>query len=67
VFDAASVDVFDRSTDLEATGRRFRDAVLGNGGSRDELTMVRDFLGADPEITPLLRRRGLLDDAEPAA
>jgi Zn-dependent oligopeptidase len=41
--------------------------VLGNGGSRDELTMVRDFLGADPEITPLLRRRGLLDDAEPAA
>ncbi|WP_282824785.1 M3 family metallopeptidase [Gulosibacter sediminis] len=61
VFDAASVDVFERSDDLAATGRRFREAVLQPGGSRDELTMVRDFLGEEPSIAPLLRRRALLE------
>jgi peptidyl-dipeptidase Dcp len=64
VFDAASVDVFERSDDLPATGRRFREAVLQPGGSRDELSMVRDFLGEDPSITPLLRRRALLEGEE---
>lgn len=64
VFDAASVDVFDRAEDLAATGRRFRSSVLQPGGSRDELEMVREFLGEEPSITPLLRRRALLGDAE---
>lgn len=40
-------------------GDRFRQRLLGVGGSKDPLEAYRDFRGRDAEITPLLRRRGL--------
>jgi len=42
-------------------GQRFRDRLLGVGGSKDPLKAYRDFRGRDAEIEPLLARRGLLD------
>ncbi|TWS26007.1 M3 family metallopeptidase [Tsukamurella sputi] len=40
-------------------GEKLRAAVLSRGGSVDASQAYRDFRGADPDITPLLERRGL--------
>ncbi len=42
-------------------GQRFRERLLGVGGSKDPLEAYRDFRGRDAVIEPLLQRRGLLD------
>jgi len=65
VLDAASVDWFRRNGGLtQANGDRFRRTLLSRGGSVDAMTLYRDFTGADPDIAPLLKRRGL--EAVPA-
>lgn len=46
-------------------GDRFRATLLSRGGTKDALQLFRDFSGRDPEIGPLLKRRGL--DAAPEA
>ncbi len=40
-------------------GNRFRSTVLSRGGSREALDLFRDFTGGEPDIRPLLVRRGL--------
>lgn len=40
-------------------GDRFRATLLSKGGSKDALQLYRDFSGAEPDIQPLLERRGL--------
>ncbi|MFP3713948.1 M3 family metallopeptidase [Puerhibacterium sp. TATVAM-FAB25] len=42
-----------------ANGEAFRRRLLARGGSQDPMTSFRDLRGRDPEITPLLARRGL--------
>lgn len=42
-----------------AAGQRFRHEVLSRGNSRDPLESFRAFRGREPDIAPLLRRRGL--------
>lgn len=41
-------------------GDRFRSTLLSRGGSKDALQLFRDFSGGDPDIQPLLERRGLV-------
>lgn len=60
VLDAESVDWFKQNGGLtRENGRRFAEALLSRGGSSDSMGLVREFLGREPEITPLLIRRGL--------
>jgi len=61
VLDADTVDWFKENGGLlRENGERFRDALLGRGGSIDSMQMFRDFRGRDSKIEPLLKRRGLL-------
>ncbi|MEK9578414.1 MAG: M3 family metallopeptidase, partial [Aquiluna sp.] len=60
VLDAESVNWFKQNGGLSReSGRRFAEALLSRGGSSDSMGLVREFLGREPEITPLLTRRGL--------
>ncbi len=42
-----------------ANGDRFREMLLSRGGSVDAMELFKAFYGADPDIQPLLERRGL--------
>ncbi len=60
VLDADTVEWFKESGGLtRANGDRFRERLLGVGGSKDPLEAYRDFRGRDADIAPLLKRRGL--------
>jgi peptidyl-dipeptidase Dcp len=60
VLDAASVDWIEARGGLtRANGDHLRRTVLARGGSADALGMYRDFTGQDPDVAPLLKRRGL--------
>lgn len=60
VLDAATVDWIKNHGGLtRENGDRFRKTLLSRGGSREALDLYRDFTDADPDIRPLLVRRGL--------
>jgi peptidyl-dipeptidase Dcp len=60
VLDADSVNWFRENGGLtRENGQRFADLLLARGGSKDSMQMARDFLGREPSIAPLLKRRGL--------
>ncbi|WP_047524014.1 M3 family metallopeptidase [Microbacterium sp. ZOR0019] len=62
VLDADTVEWFrDNGGLTRGNGDRFRERLLGVGGSKDPLAAYRDFRGRDAEIEPLLKRRGLSD------
>ncbi|MEN9620596.1 MAG: peptidyl-dipeptidase Dcp [Actinomycetota bacterium] len=61
VLDADTVQWFEENGGLtRANGDRFREYVLGIGGTRDPLEAYREFRGRDAVIEPLLERRGLV-------
>ena len=41
-------------------GQRFRDLILSKGNSEDLNEMFVKFRGSEPDITPMLKHRGLL-------
>ncbi|MEO6244554.1 MAG: M3 family metallopeptidase, partial [Opitutaceae bacterium] len=60
VLDACSVDWIKTHGGLtRANGDRLRATVLSRGGSDEALKLFRDFTGGEPDVKPLLRRRGL--------
>ena len=60
VLDADAVEWFKENDGLtRENGDHFRRALLSRGGSVDAMTLYRNFRGADPDIAPLLKRRGL--------
>jgi peptidyl-dipeptidase Dcp len=60
VLDADTVEWFKEHGGLtRENGDRFRQRLLGVGGSKDPLEAFRDFRGRDADIQPLLDRRGL--------
>ncbi len=61
ILDAESVNWFKENGGLtRENGKKFSEGLLSRGGSKDSMTLVRELLGREPKIEPLLRRRGLL-------
>ena len=73
VLDADSVEWIKEHGGLKReNGDRFRQTLLSRGGSADALSLFKNFVGRDPYIEPLLKRRGLearlaADDSKSAA
>jgi len=66
VLDADTVEWFKQHGGLKReNGDRFREMLLSRGGSADALGLFNNFVGRDPYVGPLLKRRGL--DRAPAA
>lgn len=60
VLDADSVKWFKENGGMKReNGDHFRKTLLSRGGAEDAMTIFRDFRGADPDIQPLLERKGL--------
>ncbi len=60
VLDADTVEWFKENGGLNReNGDHFRATLLSRGGSVDAMTLFRSFRGGDPDIAPLLERRGL--------
>ena len=60
VLDADTVDWFKENGGLKReNGDHFRLSLLSRGGSREALSLYKDFRGRDAEIQPLLDRKGL--------
>ncbi len=66
VLDADTVEWIKEHGGLKReNGDRFRKTLLSRGGSADALSLFKNFVGRDPYIEPLLKRRGL--EGKPAA
>ena len=60
VLDADTVEWFKENGGLKReNGDHFRKTLLSRGGSKEALSLFKDFRGADPDIQPLLDRKGL--------
>ena len=60
VLDADTVEWFKENGGLNReNGDHFRRTLLSRGGSEQALNLFKDFRGADPDIQPLLNRKGL--------
>jgi len=61
VLDADSVKWLKENGGLtRENGDHFRETLLSQGGSKEAMDLFRDFVGRDPDIQPLLERRGLV-------
>ena len=49
----------DNEEAIDTTGKRFRDTVLGLGGSLHPMEVFKTFRGREPKTEPLLRHSGL--------
>jgi peptidyl-dipeptidase Dcp len=60
VLDADTVEWFKQNGGLtRENGDHFRQTLLSRGGAADAMEIFREFRGAEPDIQPLLERRGL--------
>ncbi|MBT8070884.1 MAG: M3 family metallopeptidase [Gammaproteobacteria bacterium] len=60
VLDADTVEWFKQNGGMtRENGDHFRQTLLSRGGAVDAMDLFRNFRGADPDIQPLLDRRGL--------
>ncbi|MCB0281470.1 MAG: M3 family metallopeptidase [Calditrichaeota bacterium] len=62
VLDADAFEAFKENGIFDKkTAKLYRDNILAKGGTEEGMNMYRAFRGHEPEIEPLLKRRGLLD------
>jgi peptidyl-dipeptidase Dcp len=72
VLDANTVQWFKQNGGMtRGNGDRFRHTLLSRGGSEDPLQQFKNFTGGEPNLQPLLERRGLAGgdaaESKPAA
>lgn len=68
VLDADGYDAFTEAGDPfdAAVAQRLREHIYSSGNSREPREAYRAFRGRDPQVQPMLRERGLLDEVLPA-
>jgi len=60
VLDADTVEWFKNNGGMtRENGDHFRQTLLSRGGAQDAMELFRNFRGAEPDIQPLLERKGL--------
>jgi peptidyl-dipeptidase Dcp len=60
VLDADTVEWFKENGGMtRENGDHFRSTLLSRGGSAEAMALFREFRGREPDIKPLLERRGL--------
>ncbi|MCK9995532.1 MAG: M3 family metallopeptidase [Candidatus Krumholzibacteria bacterium] len=61
VLDADAFEAFKETGNIfdPATAKSFRDNILSRGGTEEPMTLYKQFRGKDPEIGPLLVRKGM--------
>ncbi|MGA0934487.1 MAG: M3 family metallopeptidase [Pseudohongiellaceae bacterium] len=60
VLDADTVEWFKENGGMrQENGQYFRDTLLSKGGSVEAMQLFQNFRGREPDVTPLLERRGL--------
>ena len=60
----SSLYLKEKALEEEFPGIGFRDLVLSKGDTRPQMDQFRDFAGREPDIAPLLKRRGLVQSGE---
>lgn len=61
VLDADAFQAFKENGIFDVkTAKSFVDNILSKGGTDDAMEMYKRFRGAEPDITPMLKRRGLI-------
>jgi peptidyl-dipeptidase Dcp len=61
VLDADAFEAFKETSIFDqATAKAFRDNVLSRGGTDDPMTMYVKFRGKEPDVLPMLKRKGLI-------
>ena len=63
VLSADAFAAFEESNFAPATGQKFRDTVLAQGGSKEAMDLFVEFRGRKPSIDALQRHSGLLEAA----
>lgn len=61
VLDADAYNYFEQSGDIfnPEIAKSFRENILSKGGTIEAMSMYRNFRGSEPQIEPLLEKRGL--------
>ena len=61
ILDADTFMAFEETNDVldQEMAARYREEILSKGGTRPGMELYRNFRGRDPEIGPLLEKRGL--------
>jgi peptidyl-dipeptidase Dcp len=61
VLDADGFEAFKETGNVfdPETAKSFRDNILARGGAEEPMTLYKKFRGQDPQIAPLLARKGL--------
>jgi peptidyl-dipeptidase Dcp len=62
VLDADAFQAFKETSLFDrATAQSFRENIYGKGGSEDPMALYERFRGREPQVEPLLRRKGFLN------
>jgi len=68
VLDADTVEWFKQQGGMQRrNGDIFREKLLSRGGSVDAIELFKGFRGREPDLSPLLERRGLKTTAKKKA
>ena len=54
-----SCSIFEKGFSNSGAGRRYRHIVLGAGGSKDEMEILKDLLGKNPNVKAFSKELGI--------